>query len=106
VLLARGEGVILPPLAEADQEVEQVLTLLGQDVLLIGTSTGRGLDAQDSGIDQVPQARGEDVLGDAQIALELAEAPDAVEGVADDQQRPLVADDVDGADPGGVGSRP
>lgn len=84
--LARGKGVLLSPLAEADHEVEQVLALLGQGVLLIGTPAGRGLDAQDPGIDQVAQSRGEDVLGDAQVALELAEAPDAVEGVADDQQ--------------------
>jgi hypothetical protein len=35
MLLARFEGVTLAPLAQADDEVEQVLALLGQDVLLV-----------------------------------------------------------------------
>ena len=43
MLLARFEGVTLAPLAQADDEVEQVLALLGQDVLLIGAAAGRGL---------------------------------------------------------------
>src|SRR6185503_9371582 len=39
------------------------------------------------------QSRGEDVLGDAEAFLEIAEAPDAEEGVTNNQQRPPVAHD-------------
>jgi len=51
VLLAGLEGVILAPLAQADDEGEKVLALLGQDVLLVGAATGRGFGAQDAGVD-------------------------------------------------------
>jgi len=51
VLLARLEGVILAPLAQADDEGEKVLALLGQHVLLVGAATGCRLGAQDAGVD-------------------------------------------------------
>ena len=38
------------------------------------------------------QARGEDVAGDAEVALELGEAADAEERLADDQERPALAE--------------
>src|SRR5579859_6358346 len=39
VRLPGGKGVILAPLTEADQEIEQVFALLGQGVLLVGAAT-------------------------------------------------------------------
>ena len=55
----------------------------------------RALD-QDPLLDQALQADLQDVARHAQVALEVVEAPDAQEDVPDDQQRPALADHLEG----------
>jgi hypothetical protein len=52
---------------------------------------------EDAAVDQVLEARGQHVAGDAQPALPLVEPGDPQERVADDQQRPPLAHHVEGA---------
>ncbi|MNH33738.1 hypothetical protein D3C79_942790 [compost metagenome] len=47
-------------------------------------------------LDQLAQAGAEDVLGQAEVALELTEALQAIEGITHDQQRPPVTNGVEG----------
>jgi pimeloyl-ACP methyl ester carboxylesterase len=47
VRLAGSERVLLSPLAQADDEVEQVLAVLGQHVLLVGAAAWGMLNAQE-----------------------------------------------------------
>ena len=49
-------------------------------------------DVRTKVLDQVREAHGQDVLRDAEIALEVGEAAHAEEGVAHDHQRPPVAE--------------
>ena len=48
-------------------------------------------------LDESVKTVGEHVAGDAETLLELVEAAKAEEGVADDQQCPALADDLEGA---------
>jgi hypothetical protein len=47
--------------------------------------------------DQLPQAVRQDVARDAQVVAEVREAADAEERLADDEERPPVPDEVEGA---------
>src|SRR5207247_3955754 len=57
---------------------------------------------QDSFLDEPVEPIGEDVAGDAEALLELLEAAQAQEAVADDQERPALADDLERAGDGAV----
>ncbi|MNG34755.1 hypothetical protein D3C84_1213240 [compost metagenome] len=46
-------------------------------------------------LDQALEAGGQDVAGHAEVLLPLLETADPVEGVADDQQGPRIADDLE-----------
>ena len=50
---------------------------------------------EDALVDEPAEAVGEDVARDAEALLELVEAAAAEEGVADDQERPALADDLE-----------
>ena len=57
-----------------------------------------GVDAGEHAVlDQVLEALGEDVLGDAEVGLEVGEATGADEGLAHHEQRPPVAQHLEGA---------
>jgi hypothetical protein len=49
-----------------------------------------------AGIDEAAQSRRQDVVSDAEVLLEPVEAGDAVGRVAQDEQRPAVAEQVSG----------
>ena len=53
-------------------------------------------------LDQGVESRREHVAGDAQASLKVVEAPDADEGIAQDQQRPPLAHDLEGLGDGTV----
>src|SRR5262245_25010869 len=55
------------------------------------------LPLEDSVVDQPAKPVGEHRLGDVEVGLEVGEAPYTVEGVANDEQRPPLADRLQGA---------
>ena len=61
-------------------------------IFLIGAAVGGGRGCQDALVDQRAQPHREDVFRKSQLLLEFAEAADAEQRVADDQERPPVAD--------------
>jgi hypothetical protein len=83
--IVMGEGVALAPLAQGDDDGEQVPALVGEDVLVAGAALV-GAQLHDADGDERAQPVDEDVPGDAEAALEVAESADPVEGVAHDQQ--------------------
>jgi hypothetical protein len=73
----------------------KVKPFLGQDVLV---ALGPGLiwyAAQNTVTYQLPEPVGEHVPRHAETCLEILKAPHAQEAVAQDEQRPTVADDRD-----------
>ena len=92
--LALGKEKRLAPLAQANDQRKQPAAFLGQSVLLVGAAIGCRQQFENPMFDQRPQARREDVPGHAQVALELTETADAIEGIPHDQQRPDITDGV------------
>ena len=78
--------MLFAPLTQGDEDGEQALALGGEHVFLIGRAIRCGMQLQDAGIHQLAQAVGEDVTGHAQAALEIAEAANTVECIAQDEQ--------------------
>ena len=86
--------VLVAPAHDRDDGRIQVAAHRGQLVLV---ALGLLLieDAlEDPGARQRLQARREDVARDAEVALQLGEAADAEEGLAHDQERPALAEDL------------
>ena len=93
----RIEQIVVCPLGEGDQHRLQGTALIGQDILLPGAAVGGRLQAQDAFIHQHFQPPGEHVFGDTEVFLEFAKTAHPAQSIADDQQRPPVADNVEGA---------
>ncbi|GAA3432976.1 hypothetical protein GCM10018954_025790 [Kutzneria kofuensis] len=89
-------GVAVAPVEQGDQDRVQLLALGGEPVLVTGPLAGLlvALPVEDAVLDQRRQAGGEQVAGDADAPLELLEPPVAVERLAQDQQRPPLAHDL------------
>src|SRR5712671_5995521 len=87
-------GKFLAPLPQRDQHRKYPAPLRGQQIFLIGAAVGGGRRRQDSALHQRAQPHGEDILRQADAFLKFAEAALSQEGVADDQQRPPVAERV------------
>jgi hypothetical protein len=89
--------VAIAPLQQRDQHRIEVASFFGERVfearrmLLIGTPL------EDAGVREAFEPRGQDVGGDGERRLEVVEAALAQKHVAQDQQRPPVADDVERA---------
>jgi hypothetical protein len=86
-----------PPVAPApqgQQDVEQVLALVGQDVFVARGMLLIAPACEDTAGDEAVEPFGEDVPGDPEIPPELIEPPDAQEGVAQDQHAPAVAEQL------------
>jgi hypothetical protein len=86
-----------PPVAPApqgQQDVEQVLALVGQDVLVPRGALLVAAACEDAAGDKAVESFGEDVPGNPEIPPELIEPPDAQEGVAQDQHAPAVAEQL------------
>ena len=88
-------GVAVAPGEQGDQRRPEVEPLLGEEVLVALRALLVGAPFEDVLVDQPLQPGGEHVAGDAEALLQLAEAPVAVHHVADDQQRPALADHLE-----------
>ena len=83
------------PAHQPDDHRIEVERALGQAVL-VPVGVGAVADAVEHPVgDELAQPVGEDVARDAEVALQLAVAADAEEPLAQDQERPAVAEDVD-----------
>src|SRR6202165_4403914 len=87
-------GKFLAPLPQRDQHRKYPAPLGGHQIFLIGAAVGGGRRRQDAALHQRAQPHGEDILRQADAFLKFAEAALSQEGVADDQQRPPVAERV------------
>jgi hypothetical protein len=90
-------GVAIAPSEQGDEGRPEVEPLLGEEVLVAIRPALIGAALEDVLLDQSLQAGGEDVAGDTEALLQFVEAPPAVHHVAHDQQRPALADDLQGA---------
>src|SRR5215211_910073 len=86
--------VLVPPLPQTAEGDVEVAALGGESVLVAGRSLAVGDALEHALADEPVQPVGEDVAGDPQALLELVEAANPEEHVADDQQRPALADDL------------
>src|SRR5215475_257355 len=71
---AGGGGVAVAPAEQGDQGRPEVEALLGQEVFVAGRAFLVGPPFEDVLVDEALQARRQDVAGDAQRGLDLAEA--------------------------------
>src|SRR5690606_7697205 len=85
------------PLAQSHHDGKQALALGGQDVLLISRAIRSVLCFENPRIDQLTQSVGENVSRHPQASLEIAETAHAIEGIAHDEKRPSIPDQIDGA---------
>lgn len=111
--LAIGEQQGLPfrcemPVAEGDQRRdhgEEVPALLRQQVLVALRPLAIEPPLEQSGFGEMLQAPRQHVRRDAEAALELVEAGEALQRIAQDQDAPPFADGLDGAGAGTFGKR-
>ena len=85
------EPVAVAPLEQRDEDGPQVGALLGQAVLAAQRALLVRPLHQDALLDEALEPRLQHVAGDAQVALQLLEAPDPQEDVPDDEQCPALA---------------
>jgi hypothetical protein len=86
--------VLVAPLHDRDDGRVQVTAGLREPVLeALGLLLVEAA-LEDPRPDERLQARREDVAGDPEVALHVREAADAVEGLAHDQHRPALTEDV------------
>src|SRR5262245_11606374 len=95
-LVPAPEDPLVGPLAQRGQHGQQRLTLAGQPVLEPLALAPHVHTLEDPVVDQMLEPCGEDVLGDAEAALEVPETTDAEEGVAHDEEGPPVPQDLEG----------
>jgi len=87
--------VLVAPGDQRPERRPQSSALVSEDVLV--TTAGSRASRQHVLGDQESESFAQDGFRDAQVSLEIAEPPDAVEGVTHDQQRPTLADDFEGS---------
>src|SRR5262249_13975363 len=95
-LVPAAEDPLVGPLAQCGQHGQQRLALVGQAVFEAVPLAAHVHALEDPVIDEMLESGRENVLGDAEVALEVAEAPETEEGVADDEQGPPVPEDLEG----------
>jgi hypothetical protein len=86
--------VAVAPVQERCDDGEQVDPLGGQAVLVSLRPLLVQVLLEHALVTQALQARGQHVAGNAEALLELVEAREPDEGVADDEHRPALADDL------------
>jgi hypothetical protein len=91
-LLAGAEDPLVGPEPERGHHDPQVAPLGRQLVCVAVAALVEGLSLEDPVGDETLKTIRENVARDAQLLLELVEAPRTEEGLADDQQRPPVPD--------------
>ena len=93
-MLFAGDQVPLAPLHELVHDRPQLQAGVGEDVL---EAAGRVRPpADDARLDEQRQARREDRARDVEMRVQVVEARHPEEEVADDQQRPALADHLQG----------
>ena len=92
------------PIGARPREGEQTASLFGEHVLLVGTPVGGGHGFEDAVIHQASQPGRKNVLGQSEALLELAEPPQPVKSITDDEQRPRITDHVQRSRDGTAGS--
>src|SRR5262249_2717636 len=93
----RAEYPAVAPLAQCGDERDQVLAL-GGELVLVAAAVHAGVDARQHAVaHQVGEAAREDVARDRELGDEVGEPPGAEQGLADDEQRPPVAEHLEGA---------
>ena len=85
------EPVPVAPLQQRDQHRPQVGALLGQPVLAARRAVLVGPLHQDPLLDEALEPGLQHIAGHAEVTLQLLEAADPQEDVADDQERPTLA---------------
>src|SRR6267378_1887359 len=95
--LAAGEEMTFTPLAQSNDDREQLPAFLSQGIFPVGTAVRSRHLFQDSARNQLLEARAQDVLCQSQALLKIGEAPYATEGVTNDEQRPPFADGIERA---------
>ena len=90
-----GVDVLRAPAAEGDERGPELERLLGQEVVVAGGALLVGLASQQAGVDELGEPAGQHAARHLQPLLEVVEAADAEERVAQDQQRPALADDLE-----------
>jgi pimeloyl-ACP methyl ester carboxylesterase len=90
-----GREMAVGPSHEADDHGIQLECAVGEPVL-VPVWVGAIADAFEQTVgDEMPEPIGENVAGDSEVALHLAVAAHAEERLAEDQEGPAVAEDVD-----------
>jgi hypothetical protein len=90
-------AVIVAPLPQADECHMKVAALSGQLVLVPLGPFLVGDPLEESLVDQPAKAVGENLPRDPEISLKLVESSQSEQSVPDDQQRPSLADHLEGA---------
>jgi hypothetical protein len=83
----------IAPFHEQDERGAELASFVGEDVLGPAGPLGIWNAVQNALVGQQLEAVGEHVGRDPKAALEVLESFDAEHGVAQDQQRPALADD-------------
>ena len=102
--LAAALAVAVAPDEQRVDDRPEVLAGLGELVEVSAAVVGAEEPVDDAVIDEPVQVGRQDGLGDVEVGLEVVEAAHPVEGVADDEQRPALADDLE--EQAGETSRP
>lgn len=94
---ARRGVVAVAPFDQHDQGWSEFASLLGEDVLRTAGALGVGNALQQPFIAHQLESVAEDVRRDPESLLELLESRRAEDGIAQDQQRPALTDDLERA---------
>jgi len=94
---AAGRRVLVAPLHQRDEDRPEIDALAREPVLEALRTLLVARAPQDTLVDQALEPRLQDVARDPEVALEVVEAAGAEEGVAQDQQRPALADELERA---------
>src|SRR3989440_3841188 len=84
----------IPPTQQGNEDGVRVHALLGKPVLVPFGAALIGQPLEDTLVDEARQPFGQDVAGDPEPLLDLLEPPKALVHVADDQETPLLPDDI------------
>ena len=95
-LVAGAVDPLVAPLAQRGHDGPQGAALVGEEVVVAAAGLVVGAAFQDAGGDEGVEPVGEHVARDPEALDEVVEAADAEERVAQDQQGPPLADDLEG----------
>ena len=93
--LVLAEEPLVAPLPQRREHGPQLAAHVGEHVVAAPARLLVRAALHHAGVDERVESRGEDVAGDAEPVVELLEAGDAEERVAEDQRGPPLADDLE-----------